>query len=131
MYVYTCISNSIFYLLIQVCLFLDFDFEQQMVICSYCYIFPGRDALLVTASPCRDGLVVSVSTSHAVNRRFAPWLGHSKDDDKQGTNCRKDRVACGTVYWDMYLKDLLGSITRVGYCIPIPDFYIVLHGLRC
>ena len=31
----------------------------------------------------------------------------------------------------MYLKDLLGSIAIVGYCIPAPDFYLVLHGLRC
>ena len=29
----------------------------------------------------------------------------------------------------MYLKDLLGSIVRIGYCIPIQDFYLVLHGL--
>ena len=31
----------------------------------------------------------------------------------------------------MHLKDLLGSIVRVGYRIPVPDFYLVLHGLRC
>ena len=31
----------------------------------------------------------------------------------------------------MHLKDLLGSFVRVGYCIPFPDFYLVLHGLRC
>ena len=37
------------------------------------------------------------------------------------------QVVCGTVYWDMHFKDLLGSIARVGYCIPVPDFYIVLH----
>ena len=29
------------------------------------------------------------------------------------------------------LKDLLGSIARVGYCIPVLDFYLVLHGLSC
>ena len=29
------------------------------------------------------------------------------------------------------LKDLLGSFVRVGYCSPVPDFYLVLHGLRC
>ena len=38
---------------------------------------------------------------------------------------------CGTVYGDMHLKDLLGSFVRVGYHIPVPDFYLVLHGLRC
>ena len=43
----------------------------------------------------------------------------------------KGRVVCGTVYGDMHLKDLLGSFVRVGYRIPVPDFYLVLHGLRC
>ena len=43
--------------------------------------------------------------------------GHTKDHDKNGT-----------VYGDMHLKDLLGSIVRVGYRITV---YLVLHGLRC
>ena len=46
-------------------------------------------------------------------------------------NCLKGRVVCGTVYGEMYLKDLLGSFVRVGYRIPVPDFYLVQHGLRC
>ena len=29
----------------------------------------------------------------------------------------------------MHLKDM-GSFVRVGYCIPVPDFHLVLHGLR-
>ena len=37
----------------------------------------------------------------------------------------------GTVCGDMHLKDFLGSIVRVGYRIPVPDYYLVLHGLRC
>ena len=76
--------------------------------------------------------------------------GHTKDHHKNGTNCLpawhamregwslavqpdclKGRVVCGTVYGDMHLKDLLGSIVRVGYCIPVLDFYLVLHDLRC
>ena len=36
-----------------------------------------------------------------------------------------------TVYGEMHLKDLLGPFVRVGYRIPVPDFYLVLHGLRC
>ena len=36
-----------------------------------------------------------------------------------------------TVYGDIHLKDLLGSFVRVGYRSPVPDFYLVLHGLRC
>ena len=43
----------------------------------------------------------------------------------------KGRVVCGTVYGEMHLKDLLGSFVGVGYRIPVPDFYLVLHGLRC
>ena len=44
----------------------------------------------------------------------------------------QDRVVCGTVYGNTHLKDLLGSIAiLVGYPIPVPDFYLVLHGLRC
>ena len=46
-------------------------------------------------------------------------------------DCRKGWVVCGTVYGDMHLKDLLGSIARVGYCFSVPDFYLVLQGLRC
>ena len=37
-------------------------------------------------------------------------------------DCLKGRVVCGTVYGDMHLKDLLGSIARVGYCIPVTGF---------
>ena len=46
-------------------------------------------------------------------------------------HCLKGRVVCGTVYGEMHLKVLLGSFVRVGYRIPVPDFYLVLHGLRC
>ena len=46
-------------------------------------------------------------------------------------DCLKGWVMYGTVYGDMHLKNLLGSIVRVGYHIPVPDFYLVLHGLRC
>ena len=31
----------------------------------------------------------------------------------------------------IHLKDFLGSIVRVGFCIPLLDFYLVLHDLRC
>ena len=31
----------------------------------------------------------------------------------------------------MHVKDLLWLITRVGYRIPVTDFYLVLHVLRC
>ena len=100
--------------------------------------------------PCRVGLVVSVSASHIVGHEFASQQGHIKDQHENGTNCLpawhamrkgmslavqpdclKGRVVCGTVYGDMRLKDLLGSFMRVVYRIPVPDFYLVLHDLRC
>ena len=44
-------------------------------------------------------------------------------------DCLKGRVVFRTVYGDMHLKDILGSFVRVGYCIPVSDFYLVLHSL--
>ena len=77
-------------------------------------------------------------------------LGHTKDHHRNGTHCLpnwyaclrvgvfrvqpdclKGRVLCENVYGDMHLKHLLVSIARVGYCISVPAFYLVLHGLRC
>ena len=68
---------------------------------------------MMNLSPRQDGLVVSVSACHAVGRGFAPRLGHTKDHHEKG------RVVCRTVYGDMYLKDLLGSVARVGYYITV------------
>ena len=45
-------------------------------------------------------------------------------------HCLKGRVVCGTVYGEMHLRDLLGPFV-ISYRIPVPDFYLVLHGLRC
>ena len=45
-------------------------------------------------------------------------------------DCLKGRVVCETIIGDMHLKDLLGSMVRVGYRIPVSDFYLVLHGLQ-
>ena len=33
--------------------------------------------------------------------------------------------------WGNALKRSPGSFVRVGYRIPVPDFYLVLHGLCC
>ena len=38
----------------------------------------------------------------------------------------KDRVVSGIVYEDMHYEDVLGSIARVGYCMPVSDFNLVL-----
>ena len=42
-------------------------------------------------------------------------------------DCLKCRVVSETVFGDMHLKDLLGSIARVGYYILFPDLSINLH----
>ena len=93
----------------------------------------------ISDSPCRVGLVVSMSASHKVDHEFATRPGHTKDHHKNGTNCPPawhamrlgrtlgGRVVCGTIYGYMHLKDLMGSIVRVGYHIPVPNFYLVLH----
>ena len=106
--------------------------------------------MAVSTVSCRVGLVVSVYTSCTVDREFASRPSHTKNHHKNGTDflpvwhamrwgrsltvqpdCLKGQVVCGTVYGDMHLRDLRGSIVRVGYHIPVPDFYLVLHGLRC
>ena len=43
------------------------------------------------------------------------------------SDCIKGRAVCETVFGDMHYKDLLGSIAIVGYFVPVPDFYLVLH----
>ena len=100
-----------------------------------------KSSLVYYDKPRWSGLLVSVSAYHAVDRGFMPRQGHTKDHHRNGTNCLpawhacirgrtlavqpdclKGCVVCGAVHGDMHLKDLLGSITRVGYCIPVPDF---------
>ena len=59
-------------------------------------------------------------------------LGQTKDHHKNAMrlgsrltvqlDCLKGRVVCGTVYGEMHLKDLMGSIAKEGYCIPVPVF---------
>ena len=69
---------------------------------------------------------------------------HTEKQHKNGTNCLPARHAavrlrvwessltvkgpgvCGTVYGEMHCKDILGSIVRVGYHIPVSDFCLVL-----
>ena len=45
-------------------------------------------------------------------------------------NCLKGPVLCGTICMEIHSKKL-ESIARIGYCIPVQDFYLVQHGLRC
>ena len=93
---------------------------------------------------CGVGFVVSFGASHAVGHGFAPQQACPKKNIKtvQNASCClacmrygrsltvqldfiKGWVVC--VYQNMHLKDLLGSIARVGYCIPVPNFYLLLH----
>ena len=50
------------------------------------YVIPSL-MFLSNFSPRWDGLVVSVSASHAVGHGFAPVQGHTKDQHINGTNC--------------------------------------------
>ena len=43
----------------------------------------------------------------------------------------KKRAVSGTVYGAMLYKDLMETIVKVWFCIPVPDFVIVLHCLKC
>ena len=47
------------------------------------------------------------------------------------TRLSKSRIVYGTVYGVMPFKDLLRSIARVEYRIPVSDFYLVLHCRYC
>ena len=91
--------------------------------------------------PRRDCLVTSVSASRAVGCGFESRPGFTKDHHKMvgyklhpcmahrrkgrsftvQPDCLKGRVVCETVKGDMHLW----SIPRVGYCILVPDKYLV------
>ena len=76
---------------------------------------------------------------------FAPRPGHTKDTIKwyrlspawnAGVsvgfwlwNLINRRVVRGTVYGDFHYTDQLESIAREGYCIAVPDIYLVLHDI--
>ena len=89
----------------------------------------------------RCALGINVSVSHVVVPMFAPRLRHSKNKllpcRHKGRilamqiDCVKARAVSGSVYGDTHYKDMLGSIVRVWYSIPVPDFYAVMHGHRC
>ena len=78
-------------------------------------------------------IVAEVLTSYAVGSGFAPQPVPENIIKIYGTNylpawnagigvgvwqCSlfKGQVVCGTIFRDMHYKELLGSITRVGYC---------------
>ena len=90
------------------------------------------------ALPHLDSLVVSVSTYYVEDCEWALRQSHQRSSKKWYTlyyasrykgrslavqpDCVRGWVVCGYVY-----KDLLESITGVGYCIPVLDFNLVLH----
>ena len=119
------------------------SFPAQVLAILKCHDFP----VFPGPVPHRDGLVVSVPASHSVGHGFPSRPGHIKDHHENGTKCPPPPclacrsltvqpnylngwLACGTVYGDMHCKDPLGSIVRVGYCFPVPDFYLVLQSCR-
>ena len=78
-----------------------------------------RDGLVVSVSAshavrrgfmlrsCRDGLVVSVFTSHAVGCGFCTRSGHTKNHDKNGAKRLKLRA------WHSSVRKEFGSATRL------------------
>ena len=86
----------------------------------------------------KDGSVVGVSASHAMSWVRA-LLGSYQRPSYKGTNtlpawhagvllgfrlCSKRPGSVWNCLWGHALKNLRESIARVGYCIPVPDFYI-------
>ena len=60
------------------------------------------------------------------------WLKNMRGMTLVDVNEAHSAISC--IYQcvgEMHLKDLLGSFVRVGYRIPVPDFYLVLHGQCC
>ena len=86
---------------------------------------------------------ISVSASHARGHELAPRSCHTKDDQKWykpppylklghwGRSLAVQPDFIGNINGDMHFKDVMGSIARVGYCIPVPHFYLVVHYIRC
>ena len=118
----------------------NLNYQWMSLLTHYVLIFHNHVGL---------ALWLACPSLNVVGCEFASRLGHTKDHHKNGTNCLpalhacvrvgvltvqpnclKGRVVCGTVYGDIHLKDLIGSIAKVGYCIQVPDFYLVLHGIR-
>ena len=56
----------------------------------------GLSRVRRTNRPRRDGLMVSLSASHALCGGFAPRSGQNKDHHKNGTNCLPAWHACAS-----------------------------------
>ena len=112
----------------------EMDFEVGLTFMEEsCRLFTVSDWL---SGYCAMGQILSLQPGHIKDHnkkwyQLPPCLasGHKGRSLVVLYDCRKGRIVCRTVYGDVHLKDLLGSIARVGYCIPMPDFYLVLHGL--
>ena len=55
---------------------------------------PSSHHLVPPVTLRRVSLMVSLSASHVVGRRFAPRPGHTKDHQKNGTDCLPASHAC-------------------------------------
>ena len=90
--------------------------------------------------------MLNVTAFNAVGRGFSPRPRHTKASGHQKMaqtayllsksltvlqNRVKGLEVCGTANAEMHYSFTEGSIARVRYCIPVPDFYPVLYGLRC
>ena len=67
-----------------------------------------------------------VPSREAVCTIFMMVFGMTRPGCKPTTAARE-----ADTLWGMHFKDLLASIARVGYLIPVLVFSLGLHGLRC
>ena len=59
---------------------------------------------------------------------FVHWQGHAKDHHKmEQIASLLSPQGVGVYQCNPHYKDLLGSIIRVGYCILVQDFFLVVY----
>ena len=73
----------------------------------------------------RPGRIIQNTIIKKYTNCLPAWLSGRKGRSLAvQPDCLKGRVVYATVYWDMHFNDLLGSMARVGYGVPVPDFYL-------
>ena len=74
--------------------------------------------------------IIQICTSHGLSVKPTPYVSYSYITI---TIYRVCVCVCEFILYENAKRVyfiLLGSFVRVGYRIPVPDFYLVLHGLR-
>ena len=90
-----------------------------------------------TMGPRPDGFVDSLPASCGRSCDHAPYRSYLRPSKKvqtasligaqlSGYEFVKGRVVYRIVYGDKHNRHFIGSVARVGYCFPVPDFFLVL-----